>query len=71
MPLALINSDLSREKKWHLFWLYFGLCATQAIWGYFAHNFEHHFADYILQIQLSNFLQFVWQLVFLLYLVKC
>jgi hypothetical protein len=43
--------------------------AGQCYWGYFAHNFEHYFADYIMQIQLANYLFFVINLVMVMYLV--
>jgi GPI mannosyltransferase 1 subunit M len=50
LPIMLINSELAREKKTHLVAIFAALAVCQGIWGYFAHNFEHFFADYILEI---------------------
>lgn len=49
-PLLLINSEMVRERKTGLICGCLLWCGGQAFWGYFAHNFEHHFADYIAEI---------------------
>jgi hypothetical protein len=59
-----------RDKKPQLIALVLLWCFGQAFWGYFAHNFEHHMANYIMQIQLANYLFFCINLGGLLYTVK-
>lgn len=69
-PLCLINNELARDKVTHLPIIVGVWSFGQAYWGYFAHNFEHYFADYIMHIQIANYLFFIINLGVMLYTVK-